>query len=292
MTAIFQKTASRTNRKKNNLNSRKNFFKLFSFFTLCFTLGVILWGAWVRFSHSGDGCGNNWPLCKGDFSSQDSAALIEWIHRATSGFSFLLVTALLVLALKIYPKKHFIRKCALVAFGLIIVEALIGAGLVLASLTGSNSSSLRAGVLAFHLLNSLFLVGSLVFCWQGALFSKVRSKKTADLFYAAIPSPGSYRKLSLSLQHSLPRIVSLGGIDFGPATTTYNPKVAPFSSSFGSVVRFGFSFSVPKKKGFSHARFNSLFCSSLWICSPFGSFSPLDEIEPPFYCLLFMDCSC
>ena len=32
-----------------------------------FTLVVIAWGAWVRISHSGDGCGDHWPKCLGEF---------------------------------------------------------------------------------------------------------------------------------------------------------------------------------------------------------------------------------
>ena len=189
------------NTAKNSLSGKKLFQK-FSLFTLCFTLGVILWGAWVRFSHSGDGCGQSWPLCKQELLPKQTSALIEWFHRATSGLSLLLVVALLVLAFRLYPKKHLIRKCSLTACVLIFVEALIGAVLVMASLTGSDNSSLRVMVLGLHLLNSLFLIGSLVFCWQGALASKVSFKK--PLFYFLILFPilaltGSIASLSNTL---------------------------------------------------------------------------------------------
>ena len=156
----------------------------------------------MRFSHSGDGCGNSWPLCKEGLLPNEAFAFTEWFHRATSGLSLLLIVALLFMSLKIYPKKHLIRKCAFVACGLIFVEALIGAGLVLASLTGSDSSSLRVTVLALHLLNSLFLVGSLVFCWQGALFEKVRIKKPLIYFLMLFPLlalTGSLASLSNTL---------------------------------------------------------------------------------------------
>ena len=227
--------------------SKKN-FKTFSFFTLCFTLGVILWGAWVRFSHSGDGCGNNWPLCKGKFFAQDSAAFIEWIHRVSSGLSFLLILTLLALSLKIYPKRHLIRKSALAAFGLIIVEALIGAGLVLASLTGSNSSSLRAGVLAFHLLNSLFLIGSLVFCWQGSLFSKIKIKKPLIYFTLLFPLlalSGSFASLANTLFPTTSLLEALS-LDLKPHHITL--RLRPFHPFLAVLFVLAFVFQFRKTK--------------------------------------------
>ena len=165
----------------------KEGFKNFSFFSLVFTLIVILWGAWVRFSHSGDGCGNDWPLCKGSFTPDSFSALMEWIHRATSGLSLLIVFTLVFLAFKIYPQKHLVRKLSLSAGVLILIEALIGAVLVLASLTGSDSSSLRVAVLAFHLINSLLLVAALTLCWQSAFADKISFKKPHIYFVGIFP---------------------------------------------------------------------------------------------------------
>lgn len=180
----------------------KSRFKSFSFFTLVWTLAVILWGAWVRFSHSGDGCGKNWPLCGNQLLPDNAFAWIEWIHRVTSGLSLLLVVVLWFVSLKIYPKKHLIRKCSTAALILIIIEALIGAALVLASLTGSDSSTLRTLVLSLHLLNSLVLVGSLVFCWQGALTSQIQIQKPVFYFFLLFPVlalTGSLASLSNTL---------------------------------------------------------------------------------------------
>jgi len=33
---------------------------------LAYSILVILWGAYVRISFSGDGCGDHWPLCHGE----------------------------------------------------------------------------------------------------------------------------------------------------------------------------------------------------------------------------------
>ena len=46
--------------------SRKNFAR-FAWIVLAYNLAVILWGAYVRASFSGDGCGAHWPTCAGQF---------------------------------------------------------------------------------------------------------------------------------------------------------------------------------------------------------------------------------
>ena len=167
----------------------KKFFQKYTFFTLIFTLGVILWGAWVRLSHSGEGCGSDWPLCEGALLPQEtSAAFIEWFHRLTSGLSLVFILVLFVLSYKIYPKKHLIRKLSALALAFIFIEALIGAVLVLASLVGSNLSLLRMGVFLFHLFNSLLLVGTLSLCWKGAHFEKLKWKKPIVYFLIAFPA--------------------------------------------------------------------------------------------------------
>jgi len=37
----------------------------FAWATLCFNVAVVLWGAFVRATGSGAGCGNKWPSCSG-----------------------------------------------------------------------------------------------------------------------------------------------------------------------------------------------------------------------------------
>lgn len=166
----------------------KSFFKKYSLFTLIFTLLVILWGAWVRLSHSGEGCGSDWPLCKGSLLPEEtSASFIEWFHRLSSGLSLIFVIILFILSLKIYPKKHLLRKLTSFALLFIIIEALIGAVLVLSSFVGANSSTLRVLVFLFHLLNSLFLISTLALCWEGSFFNKLNWKKSILPFLIAFP---------------------------------------------------------------------------------------------------------
>ena len=44
--------------------NQRNFTR-FAWLTLGFLILVILWGAFVRATGSGAGCGNHWPLCNG-----------------------------------------------------------------------------------------------------------------------------------------------------------------------------------------------------------------------------------
>ena len=168
----------------------KSFFRRASLWTLIFVLLSILWGAWTRISHSGDGCGDRWPLCGPGLLPEGGKALVEWIHRLSSGLSLLMVLGLFALALKVYPKGHAARKFSLAALLLIISEALIGAVLVLARLTAMDMSALRAAVLSFHLINSLLLAGALALCHKAALAksgAKIEIQK--PLFYFALAFP-------------------------------------------------------------------------------------------------------
>ena len=53
-----------------------------------FTILSILWGAWVRISGSGNGCGSSWPLCGGVIipEAEHKKTWIEFIHRLMTGF--------------------------------------------------------------------------------------------------------------------------------------------------------------------------------------------------------------
>ena len=70
----------------------------FAWLTLAYNLGVILWGAYVRASGSGAGCGEHWPLCNGVAIPRDpsTATLIEFSHRLTSGLALIAVVVLLI----------------------------------------------------------------------------------------------------------------------------------------------------------------------------------------------------
>ena len=135
-----------------------------AWFTLVITLFVILWGAFVRATGSGAGCGSHWPTCNGEIipRAELSETLIEFTHRLTSGIAFLMVLGLLIWAFRRFEKGHLVRKAAAVSMFFMVLEAAIGAGLVLFELVADNDSMARAVVLAIHLLNTFLLLAAMV----------------------------------------------------------------------------------------------------------------------------------
>jgi heme A synthase len=134
------------------------------------TVVVILWGAFVRATGSGAGCGDHWPLCNGEIipRAEQIETLIEFSHRVTSGLALLAVVALLIWALRAFPKGHIVRKAAVASMVLMILEALIGAALVLLQYVAFNISVGRAIWMAAHLVNTLLLLAALVLtAWWG-----------------------------------------------------------------------------------------------------------------------------
>ncbi len=150
---------------------RSNRFVAFAWATLAYNLVVVAWGAFVRASGSGAGCGSHWPLCNGQVVPRGAhtATLIEFTHRITSGIALLLVVGLVVWAWRRFPRGHPARLGAGVAMGFMISEALVGAGLVLLGLVADNSSVARAVVLGIHLVNTFFLLAFIALtAWWGS----------------------------------------------------------------------------------------------------------------------------
>ena len=146
-------------------------FRRYAWFTLWLNLAVILWGAFVRATGSGAGCGRHWPLCNGLILPRSPATntLIEFAHRASSGLALVLVVGLFLWSRRVFPARHRVRAAAAWSVVLIVIEALVGAGLVLFELVASNDSMVRAGYLAVHLLNTFLLLGALALTafWSG-----------------------------------------------------------------------------------------------------------------------------
>jgi heme A synthase len=138
-------------------------FVRFAWIALAITVVVILWGAVVRATGSGAGCGSHWPLCDGQVVPLDPGVgtMIEYTHRLTSGIAMLLSLALLILARRVFPAGHRARVWAAAAFAFMMIEAAIGAGLVILGLVADDASSARAVYVGAHLVNTMLLVGAL-----------------------------------------------------------------------------------------------------------------------------------
>ncbi|HEX8178388.1 MAG TPA: COX15/CtaA family protein [Pyrinomonadaceae bacterium] len=143
---------------------RLNRFARFAWFVVAYNLAVIVWGAYVRASVSGNGCGSHWPLCNGEVipTAPQLKTLVEFSHRLTSGLSVVLLVGLAVWAWRAYPKRHRVRRAALLSVVFIFTEALVGAGLVLFEYVAQNASVGRALFMSVHLVNTFVLLAVLV----------------------------------------------------------------------------------------------------------------------------------
>lgn len=137
-------------------------FALYAWSVLGYNLAVILWGAFVRATGSGAGCGDHWPLCNGTAIPQSPqlGTIIEFTHRVTSGLAVALAVGLLILALRRFPAGHLARRAAAAAVFFEFMEALIGAALVLLGHVARNPSVARGYSLSVHLVNTLMLLAA------------------------------------------------------------------------------------------------------------------------------------
>lgn len=131
---------------------------------LAYNALVIVWGAYVRASGSGAGCGSHWPTCNGDVIPRPKsiATMVEASHRFTSGIALVGTIVLAIWAFRVFPKGHRVRTASVVSFAFMMGEALIGAGLVLFELVAHDKSAKRGLSMSLHLVNTFFLLASLV----------------------------------------------------------------------------------------------------------------------------------
>jgi heme A synthase len=182
-------------------------FHRFSLLVLVATLGVILWGAYVRASGSGAGCGSHWPTCNGEIipRSPTGKTVVEFTHRLTSGVAFLLVAVQLVWAFRSFGRRHPVRRAAVAGFLLMITEAVVGAGLVIFEMVAGNSSTARGFWMAAHLLNTFALLAAL-----GLVAWRSRSLTDVELDPHVRPFPTSFRPaLAIGLSSIL--LVAMAG---------------------------------------------------------------------------------
>lgn len=138
-------------------------FGRFAWAVLAWNIPVILWGAYVRASFSGDGCGAHWPFCNGQVIPLHMAApmAIEFTHRAMTSVDSIAVLALCIWAFLAFPKRSAVRLFAILSLVFLFIEALLGAGLVLLRLVAKDQSAGRAFYLSAHLTNTLLLLAAL-----------------------------------------------------------------------------------------------------------------------------------
>src|SRR6201995_4080647 len=135
----------------------------FAWVVVAYNVLVILWGALVRATGSGAGCGNHWPLCNGQVIplSPRVDTIIEFTHRCMTGGSTFLVVGLLVWTFRGTVRGYAARSFAVASMLLLLNEAFPGALLVKLGYVTGNQSMGRVVVLSIHLSNTLLLLGAL-----------------------------------------------------------------------------------------------------------------------------------
>ena len=138
-------------------------FAVYAWAVLAYNLLVILWGAYVRASGSGAGCGSHWPLCNGEVIplAPPVATLIEFSHRLTTGLAGLLVIGLVVGAWRAFPHRSSVRRGAALSLAFILIEGMVGALQVRLGLTADNVSIGRAIVGSIHLANTFLMLAAM-----------------------------------------------------------------------------------------------------------------------------------
>ena len=196
---------------------------------------VIVWGAAVRATGSGAGCGDRWPLCNGSVIQHypTAATLIEFAHRASSGVALLAVVGLLFWTFRVTPRRHLARSASIAALVLTLNEALLGALLVLLGKVAHDQSGSRAVYLGLHLTNTLLLLAAL------ALAAHFLSRKlgfmhgSVELRAPGIAAIGLLATLIVGVSGSL---AALGDTLF-PAASLRAAFVQDFSSQSSWLVR-------------------------------------------------------
>lgn len=159
-------------------------FAAYTWFVLAFAIAVVLWGAGVRATGSGAGCGDQWPLCNGGWLPRAPAlhTIVEFTHRITSGPALgVFVIILVVFAFRLFPRRHIVRRLSILVASFTVTEALIGAALVLLGHVGANLSPNRAYTLAIHLLNTMVLLGVMALTgWFAGAAAKVRREVSTE----------------------------------------------------------------------------------------------------------------
>lgn len=162
-------------------------FSRYAWIVLAYNLLVVLWGAFVRATGSGAGCGSHWPLCNGQVVplAPQTETIIEFTHRLMSGLSLISIVMLVIWAFRAYPKQHAVRYGAAASGVFIITESLLGAGLVLFGLVADNDSTARAISMSLHLANTLLLLGSITLtAWWASGPEAIRLQGRPGLIWA------------------------------------------------------------------------------------------------------------
>jgi heme a synthase len=139
------------------------FLKIFSVITTIGMLLVLLMGALVTKTGSGEGCGDDWPLCNGEIipTKPTIETIIEYSHRSVSATVGLLIVIMAIWCWRKLPQRKESRFLATSSVFFVVLQGLLGA----AAVVWSQSSAILALHFGFSLISfaSVLLLTMLVF---------------------------------------------------------------------------------------------------------------------------------
>jgi heme A synthase len=133
--------------------------------TALLTIGLIVFGAVVRVTDSGLGCGNEWPTCHGSIIPplNNLTAWIEWLHRFFAVLIGMFGIGMLVIAIILYRKhKRLVLIATIAAAVLFAIQSTLGALVVMFDLPPT--------MVTLHLGTAMLLVGALLVAWLSAYY--------------------------------------------------------------------------------------------------------------------------
>ena len=210
----------------------QRWFVIFAWVLLAFNIPVILWGAYVRVSFSGDGCGAHWPFCSGYVIPQHMARpmAIEFTHRLMTGVDSIGAVLLCIWAFQAFGRKHAVRRYASLSLFFLFIEALLGAGLVLFRKVAHDQSAGRAIYLSAHLTNTMLLLGAL------AVTAWLAQNRVAQMKWKGLSGPFAGALIVTVLVSITGSIAALGDMLF-PALSLAAGWQQDFASSSHFLLR-------------------------------------------------------
>lgn len=138
------------------------------------TLVLVTIGGLVRATKSGLGCGTDWPHCSGTLvpALENRAVIIEFSHRLSAGAVVVLLGVLALLAWRKRASAPAVWRGSLVAFALVLGQALLGAVVV--------KLELEAASVVLHLATAMALLAALVYTSAAALAAEDRLPTTPN----------------------------------------------------------------------------------------------------------------
>jgi heme a synthase len=210
--------------------------KRFAWIVVGYNVFVALWGAVVRATQSGAGCGNNWPLCNGQVVpvSPTWHTVIEFVHRQSVTVSLPLLGLMIAWTFRSTVKGQAARVFVVISTVLLLNEAFLGAVLVLKGYVTGNRSIGRVFVLSIHFSNTLLMLGAMtltaVMLGTGQRWSELKARG-ADAIIAAV---GLAATLVVGVSGSL---AALGDTLF-PVSTLKAAFAQDFNASSPWLLRF------------------------------------------------------